>query len=101
MKKSGWQRIGYVSLHTHMTFSILDSHGLPEQYVKRAKELGQTAIVITEHDNTADGQVPGTKGYIHKGQGDIQSSFTDKPPVPEDRQRCPGGDTGSIEADVG
>ena len=43
----------YVSLHTHTTFSILDSYGTPEQYVERAKELGHKAIAITEHGNTS------------------------------------------------
>ena len=43
----------YVSLHTHTTFSILDSYGTPEQYVERAKKLGHKAIAITEHGNTS------------------------------------------------
>lgn len=43
----------YVSLHTHTTFSTLDSYGTPEQYVARAKELGHSAIAITEHGNTS------------------------------------------------
>ncbi|MDI6840454.1 MAG: DNA polymerase III subunit alpha [bacterium] len=43
----------YVSLHTHTTFSLLDSYGTPEQYVARAKELGHKALAITEHGNTS------------------------------------------------
>lgn len=43
----------YVSLHTHTTFSLLDSYGTPEQYVQRASEIGHKAIAITEHGNTS------------------------------------------------
>lgn len=45
--------MGYISLHTHTTFSLLDSYGLPEQYVRRAKEIGSPALALTEHGNTS------------------------------------------------
>jgi len=41
----------YVSLHNHTEFSALDGMGSPEQYVKRAKEIGMEAIAITDHAN--------------------------------------------------
>lgn len=41
----------FVNLHTHCEFSLLDGYGHPEQYAKRAKELGQSAIAITDHGN--------------------------------------------------
>lgn len=43
----------YVSLHVHSTFSLLDGFGLPNQIVQRVKDLGQTAVAITEHGNTS------------------------------------------------
>jgi len=43
----------YVSLHNHTTFSILDSLVKPADLFKRAKELGQTAIAITDHGTLA------------------------------------------------
>ncbi len=44
---------GYVSLHTHSTFSVLDGFGTPEDLVKRAKELGHQALAITDHGNVS------------------------------------------------
>lgn len=41
--------VPYVSLHNHTYFSILDSLIKPEQLFKRCKELGQTAVAITDH----------------------------------------------------
>ena len=41
----------FVHLHVHSTFSFVDGFGLPEQFVKRAKELGQTALGVTDHGN--------------------------------------------------
>lgn len=39
----------YVSLHTHTTYSILDSACSPSEYIELAKEWGMPAIAITEH----------------------------------------------------
>jgi len=45
--------MGYVSLHNHTTFSILDSLIKPIQLFKKAKELGQTAVAVTDHGTMA------------------------------------------------
>lgn len=41
----------YVSLHHHSTFSFLDGFQMPEAHVRRAAELGMTALALTEHGN--------------------------------------------------
>lgn len=41
----------FVHLHLHSTYSLLDGLGMPEQYIKKALELGQPAIGITDHGN--------------------------------------------------
>ena len=41
----------YVVYHLHSDYSLLDSCTKFEQYVDKAVELGQTAIVFTEHGN--------------------------------------------------
>ena len=43
----------FVSLHNQTEFSILDSLITPKGLFKRAKELGQTAIAITDHGSLA------------------------------------------------
>lgn len=43
----------FVSLHHHTTFSYMDGYGTPEQHVKRAAELGMTALAHTEHGNVS------------------------------------------------
>lgn len=43
----------FVSLHHHTSFSSGDGHGMPEDHVLRAKELGMTAMALTEHGNTS------------------------------------------------
>ena len=43
--------MSFVHLHTHNTHSLLDGYGTPENYVKRAKELGFTALALTNHGN--------------------------------------------------
>ena len=43
----------FVSLHNQTEFSILDSLNTPKGLIKRAKELGQTAIAITDHGTLA------------------------------------------------
>jgi DNA polymerase-3 subunit alpha len=43
----------YVSLHHHSTFSYGDGFAKPEAHVKRAEELGMSALALTEHGNTS------------------------------------------------
>lgn len=45
----------FVSLHHHSTFSKGDGHSMPENHVKRAHELGMSAIGGTEHGNISSG----------------------------------------------
>ncbi len=42
---------GYVELHCHSAFSLLDGAALPETLVQRAVELGHTALALTDHDD--------------------------------------------------
>lgn len=42
----------YVAYHVHSDYSLLDSTTDFNQYIERAKELGQKAICFTEHGNT-------------------------------------------------
>ena len=39
------------SLHNHTEYSVLDGFSHPEEYLKRAKELGLHAFAVTEHGN--------------------------------------------------
>lgn len=39
----------FVHLHVHSEYSLLDGFGKPKSIVKRAKELGQSAIALTDH----------------------------------------------------
>ena len=41
----------FVSLHHHSTFSYQDGYGTPSHHVKRAAELGMTALALCEHGN--------------------------------------------------
>lgn len=41
----------FVSLHHHSTFSYLDGFQLPDAHVRRATEIGMTALAMTEHGN--------------------------------------------------
>ena len=43
----------FVHLHSHDTYSWLDGWGHPEQFVARAKELGQCALATTNHGNVS------------------------------------------------
>ncbi len=43
----------FVALHNHTNFSLLDSLISPKQLLNRAKELGQTAVAITDHGTLA------------------------------------------------
>lgn len=48
--------MSFVHLHVHTEHSYLDGLGKPEQYAKRAAELGMPALAITDHGN-CDGAV--------------------------------------------
>jgi DNA polymerase-3 subunit alpha len=43
----------FCSLHHHTTFSFQDGFGTVEEHVKRAAELGMTAMAVTEHGNVS------------------------------------------------
>ncbi|MCL4534934.1 MAG: DNA polymerase III subunit alpha [Bacteroidetes bacterium] len=43
-------KAGYVELHCHSNYSMLDGASHPEELVARAKELGMEALAITDHD---------------------------------------------------
>ena len=40
---------GFAHLHVHSEYSLLDGAGRIEGLVERARELGQTAVAITDH----------------------------------------------------
>ena len=40
---------GFVHLHTHSEYSLLDGHAKISRLVKRASELGQEALALTDH----------------------------------------------------
>ncbi|MDF2378971.1 MAG: DNA polymerase III subunit alpha [Candidatus Gracilibacteria bacterium] len=41
--------MSFAHLHVHSHYSILEGLGTPAAYVKRAQELGQTALALTDH----------------------------------------------------
>ena len=41
---------GYVELHCHSNFSLLDGASHPEELVARAAALGMPALALTDHD---------------------------------------------------
>ena len=41
----------FVHIHNHTFYSFLDGMGSPEERVLRAKELGMTALCITDHNH--------------------------------------------------
>ncbi len=45
--------MGLVHLHRHGDFSLLDGVGRDEVYARRAAELGQSALALTDHGNLA------------------------------------------------
>ena len=47
----------FVNLHVHSEYSVLDGLAHPEDLARRAKELGQTAIAVTDH-GTLSGVIP-------------------------------------------
>jgi len=40
---------GFVHLHTHSEYSLLDGHARISRLVKRAIDVGQDAIALTDH----------------------------------------------------
>ena len=44
---------GFVHLHNHTQYSVIDGHGKIVDYVQAAKADGQTALAITDHGNVA------------------------------------------------
>ena len=42
-------RIGFTHLHVHTEYSLLDGSAKIKELVARAKELGMTALAITDH----------------------------------------------------
>jgi DNA polymerase-3 subunit alpha len=46
-------RTDFASLHTHSTYSYGDGHGQPADFVRRAEDLGYTALALTEHGNVS------------------------------------------------
>lgn len=43
--------MSYASLHNHSMYSLLDGFAKPDEYLKRASELGLKAFAITDHGN--------------------------------------------------
>ncbi len=43
--------MAFVHLHTHTAYSLLDGEGTIPKLIERAKEVGQTALAITDHGN--------------------------------------------------
>ena len=41
----------FIHIHLHTYYSLLDGMGSPEERVLRAKELGMTALAITDHNH--------------------------------------------------
>jgi len=41
--------MGYIGLHVHTHFSLFDGIATPQEYVTRAKEIGMSALAITDH----------------------------------------------------
>ncbi len=52
-KGEGRKPMRYVSLHHHSTYSYLDGFQLPDAHVRRAAELQQSALAMTEHGNVS------------------------------------------------
>ncbi len=44
------QRVTYVELHCHSSYSFLDGASLPEELAARAADLGYEALALTDHD---------------------------------------------------
>ncbi len=50
-RRDGGMAENFVHLHTHSSYSLLDGQGTVKKILDRAKELGQTAMAITDHGN--------------------------------------------------
>ena len=59
-------KVIYNSLHTHSTFSYLDSCNRPQDLAKKAKEAGMSAIALTDHGNV-DGLIKTYKACEKEG----------------------------------
>jgi error-prone DNA polymerase len=46
----GLHDTGYIELHAHSCFSLLDGVSPPEELVRRAADLGMDALALTDHD---------------------------------------------------
>lgn len=57
---------GFVHIHTHTAYSLLDGAGRIEDYVAQAKALGMPALAMTDH-GVMHGAVPFYKACIEKG----------------------------------
>ena len=69
---------GFVHLHTHTAYSLLDGEGTVEKVLDRAKELGQEAMAITDHGNMfgvidfyKEAKKQEIKEFIKENQGKI------------------------------
>ena len=85
MERINNMKDNFVHLHVHYTYSFQDGIGLPEQYIKRALELGQPGLGVTDHGNISAhykwytqckkaGIIPilGCEFYIVKNDKDIR-----------------------------
>ena len=46
-------KMRFVSLHSHTTFSFGDGYGTVPEHVSRVADLGMTALAVTEHGNSS------------------------------------------------
>jgi DNA polymerase-3 subunit alpha len=58
---------GFVHLHTHSEYSLLDGHARVERLVERAAELEMPALAITDH-----GAMYGAVEFYRKAQGKVK-----------------------------
>ncbi|HET9454202.1 MAG TPA: PHP domain-containing protein, partial [Gemmatimonadaceae bacterium] len=67
---------GYVELHCHSAFSLLDGAALPETLVARAAELGYPALALTDHDELGGAVRFAQAGTEHGVQAIIGAELT-------------------------
>src|SRR3972149_1141353 len=53
----------YAELHLHSCFSFREGASTPLELVLQAKQLGYTALALTEHDNPAGAEIPLADGH--------------------------------------
>ena len=53
--------MGFVHLHVHTEYSLLDGSNKISEYVARVKELGMDSAAITDHGVRGDRLLPGSK----------------------------------------